>query len=89
LQVAVTRIGEVSLIAPAGCSATVPPDRIRWLVEVLTEARATALRGERQLNEQSRALRAFRLAAANGWTCENLRLARVIVVDQQDVTANF
>lgn len=48
LQVAVTRVGEVSLIAPAGCSATVPPDRVRWLVDVLNEARTTALRGERR-----------------------------------------
>ncbi|HCU51529.1 MAG TPA: hypothetical protein DGG94_17300 [Micromonosporaceae bacterium] len=46
LTVAVTSVGEVVLIAPAGCSATVIPDRVEWLVGSLNAAKSLA-RGER------------------------------------------
>lgn len=45
LTVAVTNLGEVALIAPAGESVTVPPDRVGWLVNALNEAKSVALRG--------------------------------------------
>lgn len=45
LHVIVTRVGHISLIPPAGGTATVPPDRIRLLADVLVEARGQALRG--------------------------------------------
>lgn len=43
LQIAVTRLGHVALIVPAGGSATVTPDRIELLKSGLDAARKSGL----------------------------------------------
>ena len=47
LHITVTRVGHVSLITPAGGSATLPPDRVGVLRDLLAQARGQALRGAR------------------------------------------
>jgi hypothetical protein len=46
LTVTVTRVGHVSVITPPGESGTMPPDRVGMLIDLLTQARQRALRGE-------------------------------------------
>ena len=47
LGVAITRQGNIALIAPAGESAIVGPDQVEQVRELLAEARSASLRGLR------------------------------------------
>lgn len=47
LGVAITRQGNIALIAPAGESAIVGPDQVEHVRELLAQARSASLRGIR------------------------------------------